>query len=131
MKRRRELFHILSLKAALVLLPIQFIFDSPQRNAEAESAFEQFFSVHRYTSSCVVRDHRRKTPSDFRTIGVAVGAAFLTGKRPPTGWINLIGRPLLNAESAPAVRQIPPNGASSPSASFVKFRVESRGGAVG
>jgi hypothetical protein len=30
----------------LVLLPIQFFFNSPQRNAELKSSFEQFSAVH-------------------------------------------------------------------------------------
>ena len=42
---------ILSPARAVVLSPIQFVFDSPQRNAKAKSAFKQFFSVHRYTAS--------------------------------------------------------------------------------
>ena len=36
---------------AFVLSPIQFLFDSPQGNAAANTSFQQFFSVHRYTSA--------------------------------------------------------------------------------
>ncbi len=41
---------------ALVLLPIQFVFDSPQRNAATKSLFDQFFAVHRYTASFAEND---------------------------------------------------------------------------
>jgi hypothetical protein len=41
---------------ALVLLPIQFVFDSPQINAAAKSSFEQFYAVHRYTASFAEND---------------------------------------------------------------------------
>jgi hypothetical protein len=42
---------ILGPAGALLLVPIQFVFDSPQRNAAAKSSFEHFLAVHRYTSS--------------------------------------------------------------------------------
>ena len=48
----------------------------------------------------VVKDQRCKTPSDFHTIGLGVGAAFLEGER-PTHWMDHLIRCLLvNAESA-------------------------------
>jgi hypothetical protein len=53
---------ILDPAGTLVLLPIQFVFDSPQRNAAAESSFEQFFAVHRYTSSFAGNDYTSDMP---------------------------------------------------------------------
>jgi hypothetical protein len=38
---------ILGPAGAMVLLPIQFVFDSPQHDAAANSSFEQFFAVYR------------------------------------------------------------------------------------
>ena len=47
--RRTLLARVILSPAALVLSPIQFVFDSPQGNSVAKSSFEHFFSVHRYT----------------------------------------------------------------------------------
>ena len=58
---------ILDPAGTLVLLPIQFVFDSPQRNAAVKSSFEQFLAVHRYTSSHGERSFQFICPSAAKT----------------------------------------------------------------
>ena len=47
---------ILGPAGALVVSPIQFVFNSPQRNAAAKPTFEQLFAVYRYISSFAGND---------------------------------------------------------------------------
>jgi hypothetical protein len=62
--RRYNAAHVIFSPArALVLLPIQFVFDPPQRNAEAKSSCEQFFSVHRHTSFFAGKEFTTNMPS--------------------------------------------------------------------
>jgi hypothetical protein len=48
--------------AVFVLLPIQFLFDSPQGNAAANSLFEEFFSVHHCASSFAGNEFTKNMP---------------------------------------------------------------------